>query len=83
MFTVEDSHKMILLDNEKHQDQDFEIDTTNYDKNKSYGCEYDHDGAQAALIRYSSSFDPKTAEFATTGRVVYVCPTCKRAVIEL
>lgn len=83
MFQIENSHKMRLLDTEKHQDKDFEIDATNYDDNKTYGCEYDHTGAEAALIRYSSSFDPKTAFFQTEGRVVYVCPQCDRAVMEL
>ena len=83
MFQVENAHELKILDNEKHNYKDFEIDATNYDGSKSYGCENDHSGAKAALLSHSSSFDPKTGDFETAGTIVYVCPRCEKPVMDL
>lgn len=83
MFQIEDAHELRILDNEKHNYKDFDIDATNYDASKEYGCENDHSGAKAALLRHSSSFDPKTGQFETTGTIVYVCVRCEQPVMDL
>lgn len=83
MFQIEDAHKLAILDNEKNHYDDFEVDATNYDERKQYGCENDHSGAKPALLSHSSSYDPKTGEFEAAGMIVYVCRHCEKPVMDL
>lgn len=83
MFQVEDSHELRILDNEKHNHADFEVDATNYDASKEYGCENDHSGVKAAILSHSTSFNPKTGDFDLAGTIVYVCPRCEKPVMDL